>query len=112
MSVLVVYVTCPSVRSADRVSRELVRERLAACVNQVPLRMSVFRWKGKIERAREILLVIKTRRDALKRLVEKVRELHPYEVPEVIATRVEGGLAAYLDWVRKEVHPGRGGSSR
>lgn len=105
MGTLMVYVTCPSGKVADEISAVLVRERLAACVNQVALRASVFQWKGKIEKEKEILLIAKTRREAFRRLQRRVEELHPYEVPEVIATRVETGNAPYLAWVRKEVRP-------
>ena len=77
----------------------LVEERFAACVNVLPGIRSVSRWQGAIERSDETLLLIKTTRDRLDALTTRVRDLHPYELPEVIAVEVAGGLSTYLDWV-------------
>jgi periplasmic divalent cation tolerance protein len=76
-----------------------VQERLAACVNVVPGLTSIYQWKGKICRDAEILLVIKTRRARLPALIRRVRAMHPYSVPEVIALPLAGGSAPYLSWV-------------
>ena len=74
-------------------------------MNLVPGVRSVYRWKGRIEEARETLLVAKTAADRVPALLAAVRELHPHEVPEAIALRVDAGLAAYLDWVHAETRP-------
>jgi periplasmic divalent cation tolerance protein len=105
MSRVVVLVTCPAGRSASRIARSLVEEKLAACVNIVPRVASVFAWKGKVERASESLLVIKTRRSLFDRLSRRVRELHSYAVPEVIAVPVTEGLRDYLRWLDGETRP-------
>src|SRR5438552_10418162 len=87
---------------AEPLARTLVEERLAACVNLHPPMVSIYRWKGAVERDAERQLVIKTTRDRLLALELRVRELHPYEVPELIVLAVDGGSAAYFDWVRTE----------
>ncbi len=98
----VVLVTAPSGDVADAIAHALVGERLAACVNVVPGVRSIYRWEGSIEASAELLLVVKTRADRTAELAARVRELHPYELPEVLELPVVGGAAAYLDWVEKE----------
>lgn len=105
MTVLVCFCTCPDVDSATRLADTLVEERLAACVNIVPGLRSVYRWQGAMERSDEILLLIKTSRDRLDALTARVRDLHPYELPEVVAVEVAGGLSTYLDWVGEQTRP-------
>ena len=98
---VIVLVTAPDARSARRISDALVGERLAACVTAVPGARSTYRWKGKVERAREVVLMIKTRASLAKRLERRVRELHPYEVPEILAIRPAAGEARYLAWIEE-----------
>ena len=100
---LVVLVTAGSTEEAERIARALVEERLAACVNLVPGIRSIYRWEGKIADDGEILLVAKTRRDSFAALERRVRELHSYEVPEVLALAVTDGSAPYLDWLAEAV---------
>ncbi len=102
---IVVLVTCPRRAEGEKIARTLVRERLAACANLVGNVTSIFSWKGKIERAREVLLVIKTRRVLFERLKRRVRELHSYTVPEIIALQVRAGNREYLAWLEKETRP-------
>jgi uncharacterized protein involved in tolerance to divalent cations len=97
--VVVVLVTVPSVEAADRIARPLVEERLAACVNVVGPIRSVYRWEGAVREDQEQLLVVKTRRRLLERVDARVRELHDYDVPEVVALPVVGGSTAYLAWL-------------
>lgn len=99
MTVRIVFCTCPDTASAERIADALVGERLAACVNLLPAVTSVYRWQGKVERASEIQLLIKTTADRLEALGARVAELHPYELPELIAVEARAGLPAYLDWV-------------
>ncbi len=99
MTALVCFCTCPDPETAQRIADALVEERLAACVNVLPGLRSVYRWQGAIERADEVLLLIKTVRERLAPLTARVASLHPYELPELVAVEVAGGLAAYLDWV-------------
>lgn len=101
---VVVLVTCANRAEARKIARALVGKRLAACVNIVAGRVeSVYRWKGKVERAQEILLVIKTTRARYAALEREVRRLHSYETPEVIALPIAAGSKAYLDWVSENV---------
>jgi periplasmic divalent cation tolerance protein len=102
LSVLVCFCTCPDADSAARLADALVAERLAACVNLLPGLRSVYRWQGTIERSDEILLLIKTTDARLPALSARVLELHPHELPEVVAVEVAGGLSAYLEWVAEQ----------
>jgi periplasmic divalent cation tolerance protein len=101
--VVAVLTTAPSAEVAERIGGALVDERLAACANIVPGVVSIFRWNGATSRESEVLVVLKTTMDALDDLKRRVVELHPYEVPEVIALEVHDGHVPYLDWVRAEV---------
>ena len=102
MSVLICLSTCPDAACADRIATALVEERLAACVNMLPGVRSTYRWQGQVQRDDEILLIIKTTRDRLDALRERLPILHPYELPELIAVEATGGLPAYLDWIATE----------
>lgn len=105
MSALICLSTCPDRAAAERIADALVEERLAACVNIVPGLTSVYRWQDQIRRDEELLLVIKTHSDRLDALRQRIDELHPYELPELIAVEAADGLPAYLDWVRAETRP-------
>jgi len=100
--VVVVLVACPDEETAGTIAGRLVEERLAACVHVTAEGSSIYRWQGSVEKARELLLVIKARADRLDELASRIVALHPYEVPEVLALPVARGLAPYLDWVRAE----------
>lgn len=97
---LVVLVTCPGRKVGETIGHTLVQERLAACVNVVPNLTSIFRWEKKIRREAEVLLIIKTRRIRLPALIRRVRGLHPYTIPEIVALPLVGGSAPYLSWLR------------
>jgi periplasmic divalent cation tolerance protein len=99
--VIVVLVTCPSPEVGQKIAESVVEDRLAACVNVVPGLMSIYRWKGKICRDPESLLIIKTRRTKFPALCRQVRRLHPYSVPEVIGLPVAAGSAAYISWIQE-----------
>lgn len=99
---LLVLGTCPDADTAARIARMLVEERLAACVNRVSGVASTYRWKGEIQDDAEVLLLIKTRRERFDALRTRWIELHPYEVPELIALDIAEGLPAYLDWIGNE----------
>ncbi len=94
----IVLITAPA-EAAGRIARALVEGGLAACVNIVPGLTSVYRWKGKVEESSEVLLVAKTTEGMVGRLLESVRRLHPYEVPEVVSIPIAEGLPEYLKWV-------------
>jgi periplasmic divalent cation tolerance protein len=97
--VLVALCTCPDAVVGGHIADALVGEGLAACVNVLPGVTSIYEWKGEIQRDTEVLLLIKTVRARLPELTDRVRELHPYELPEIIALPVRGGLPDYLQWV-------------
>jgi periplasmic divalent cation tolerance protein len=103
---LVVLVTASSEEEAETIGKAMVEETLAACANIIPSVTSIFRWEGKTEREAECLIILKTRRRLLDHLIERVRDLHSYEVPEVIAVPVVGGSEAYLEWVKQETEAG------
>lgn len=101
---ILVLVTCGSQKEARKIARVLVERRLAACVNEVGTAViSVYRWKGKVTRAKEFLLVIKTTKKRFPALREAIGELHSYEVPEIIALPIAEGSRAYLDWMAESV---------
>ena len=95
----VVFVTAPDAEAGERIARTLVDERLAACVNIVPGVRSIYRWEGRIEEEAEVLLIAKTRADRCDALAGRVRQVHPYAVPEVLALPVAGGSEPYRAWV-------------
>ena len=100
---IVALSTVGNADDARRIARALVERRLAACVNVVPGITSIYSWKGGIETDDELLLVIKTRRERLEELRAALVEMHPYEVPELIAVGVEAGNPAYLQWLQETV---------
>jgi periplasmic divalent cation tolerance protein len=99
---LVVLVTTPTAEKAAEIARAVVDERLAACGNVVPGLRSIYRWQGQVQDDAEVLLLLKTTGARFEALRDRVLALHPYEVPEVIAVRVEAGSAAYLAWIAGE----------
>jgi periplasmic divalent cation tolerance protein len=102
MGNIVVYVTAPGEDEAARIARALVEERLAACVNIIKDIRSIYRWEGKVEDEGEVLMVIKTREALFDALSGRVKELHPYSVPEVIAMPIVKGLESYIKWLEEE----------
>ena len=100
---IVIFVTAPSIAMARKISKALISKRLVACSGIVKGVDSVFFWKGKVENAKECLLVMKSRRNLFKKLEKEVRRLHSYEVPEVIAISMVDGSRPYLDWIEETV---------
>jgi periplasmic divalent cation tolerance protein len=100
--VRVVLVTAPSAEVGAAIARTLVEERHVACANLVPGVRSIYRWEGRIEDDEEVLLILKTRAECCDAVAARVKDLHPYALPEVIALPVTDGSRAYLDWVRHE----------
>ncbi len=95
--------TTASREEADTIASALVSRRLAACVNIVGPIASVYRWKGEVERSEEFLLLIKSTEAQRRAIQETLRELHSYEVPELISLSIEAGLESYLDWIAASV---------
>jgi periplasmic divalent cation tolerance protein len=98
--ILLCYCSCPDATSAQALAAALVGEHLAACVNRLPGIHSTYRWQGAVTTDSEELLLIKTTAARFEALKARVLELHPYELPELLAVPVEHGHTAYLDWVR------------
>jgi periplasmic divalent cation tolerance protein len=98
-----VLTTLPNRLTARRIARFLLKEKLAACVNLLGPAESLFWWKGRIDRAKEYLLLIKTRTAAFPRLRRTLEKQHPYAVPEIVALPIEKGNASYLDWIKRSV---------
>ena len=103
---VVLFVTAPDGQSAETLARSLLEERLVACVNIVPGLRSLYWWEGEVQTSDEVLMLLKGRRSDIDAVTERVRDLHPYEVPEVIAAEISGGLQAYLDWLSAETERG------
>lgn len=108
--VFVVLSTAASAEEGIGIGRQLVEERLAACVNVVPGARSLYLWDGALQETDEALLVIKTRRDRYPALARRIQELHSYTVPEILAMPVESGAQPYVDWVLATAGP-RGGEA-
>lgn len=94
--------TAPDAETAARIGRALVQERLIACANLVPGLTSIYRWQGEVQQEGEVLLLMKTRRSLVQRLKERLPDLHPYQVPELVVAPVTDGLEPYCRWVRDE----------
>ena len=98
-----VLMTAPSEDEALALARRLVEERLAACGTVLGGVRSVYRWEGRVEEEPEALVVLKTARSRIPGLLERAKELHPYEVPELLVLSARDGLSSYLEWVRESV---------
>lgn len=97
--VAVVLTTAATQEDAERLVTSIVEERLAACGNIVPNVVSIYRWEGEVRRESEVMIMFKTERSAVPKLMARVSDLHPYDVPEVLALPVTAGLPSYLMWV-------------
>lgn len=95
----VVLVTCPDRDSGAKIAGKLVEEKLAACANLLDGVTSIYSWKGEIQQDAEVLLIIKTRRAHFSLLEGRVKDLHPYEVPEIICMDIAAGNIPYLNWI-------------
>lgn len=102
METLIVITNCPDEETANAIALAVVEEQLAACVNILPRVQSVYRWQGSVESAAEIPLLIKTTAPNYPALEARIKAMHPYEVPEIVALPIAHGLPAYLNWVAAE----------
>lgn len=99
--ILLAVTTCPTPESAEKLATAVVSEGLAACVNQLPGTLSTYMWQGKLHRDTEVVLLIKTTVTQMGALESRLKALHPYELPELIAVPVCAGSTPYLDWIRQ-----------
>jgi periplasmic divalent cation tolerance protein len=100
--VVTVLMTAPGAEVAETVVRGLLDERLVACGNVIPGAVSLYRWEGRVHRDEEVVVILKTLRRLVPRVLERAGELHPYDVPELLVQDVMDGSRAYLEWVGKE----------
>jgi periplasmic divalent cation tolerance protein len=98
---LIIFVTAANPEEAEGLAETLVSEHLAACVNLIPSIRSVYRWQGQVVKDTEVLLIIKSTEESYNRVEQRVKELHSYTTPEIIALRIEKGSDAYLEWLRQ-----------
>jgi periplasmic divalent cation tolerance protein len=98
---ILVLITAASQEEADKIARSLVAERLAACVNILPEVRSLFSWENKLSEEKEALLVVKSRRPLFRQMVRRVKALHSYTVPEIIAIPIVEGSVSYLQWIQE-----------
>jgi len=98
---IVVFITTSNPEEASKIARALVEERISACVNIIKGIRSIYRWQKEVQDEEEALLIVKTRGELFERLEKRVRELHSYTVPEVIAISISEGSAPYLKWLRE-----------
>jgi len=105
MTALVVLTNLPDRGAAERLADALIEQRLAACVNILAPCRSVYRWNGAVQHDEEYPVLIKTNADRYPALEAAIRAAHPYELPEIIAVKVESGLPAYLAWITEETRP-------
>jgi periplasmic divalent cation tolerance protein len=96
------YVTCASEEEAVAIGTKLVEERLCACANVLGHTTSIFWWEGKVQQANEVALIVKSRAELVERVTERVKQLHSYSVPCVVALPIEGGNPAFLNWIEQE----------
>ena len=102
MDAILIITNLPDQANAEALAHRLVKERLAACINIMPACTSVYHWLNKVETAPEIPVFIKTARHHYDAIEQTIREMHPYELPEIIIVPLAGGLPAYLDWIVAE----------
>ena len=100
---VVLLITTATVEEAQRISKVLLEQRKIACVNIVPRVSSLFWWQDKLDSAEESLLIVKTKASLLNEIIPLVKEIHSYDIPELIALPIIGGNQDYLEWIRKEV---------
>ena len=98
---VVIFVTAANKKEAEKIASVLIEEKLAACVNIIENLHSIFWWQGKVYRLKEALLIVKTRKTLMNKLIKKVKSLHSYAVPEIIALPIVSGDKKYLQWINE-----------
>ena len=100
---IIIFITASSKLEAAKIAEKLVKQRLAACVNIVGRIESLFWWQGKVDKANEVLLIVKSRKEKLAKIIKAVKSAHSYEVPEIIALPIISGYAPYLEWINESL---------
>jgi periplasmic divalent cation tolerance protein len=101
--VVIIFSTCGTLDEASTIADSLVQARLAACVNVLPPVQSIYRWQGKVETAREVLLIIKTTQEHFTAVKDRITQLHSYDTPEIVSVPVIAGSDRYLGWLHGQV---------
>ncbi len=107
-SYCVIFITVP-VDKGEEIGEFIVREKLGACVNIIDVENSIYWWKGNIEKDKEKLLIVKTSVKNIEKFIKRVKEIHPYTVPEIIALPIIGGNEDYLKWIDESLENEKGG---
>ncbi len=100
-----IYTTVPDMETAKKMAKVLLEERLVACANIIPNVHSLYWWEGKIEEDTELIVLLKTRESLVHIIMEKIKRLHPYDVPAILVFKIEKGLNAYFEWIKTETLP-------
>jgi periplasmic divalent cation tolerance protein len=100
--VVIIYSTINDIKQAKKIANTLVEEKLVACVNIIPKIHSIYRWKGKIESEEECVIIAKTNDNIVKKVIQKIKSMHTYEVPDIIVLPIIGGLKEYLEYITNE----------
>ncbi len=108
MEIVMVYMTAANLFEARKIGESIVSDRLAACVNIIDGAQSIYWWQGKIQHARETVIIAKTRKELLSMLIDRVRSLHSYDCPCVVALPIDAGYDPFLDWVTAETRAAQG----
>lgn len=108
MEAIIIFITAPNEDEAVKIARRIVEERLAGCVNIIRGVRSIYSWQGNIEDEPEVLMVVKTRKELFEPLSKRVKELHSYTIPEVIAFPIAEGSKDYLNWLKEVTDEGGG----
>ena len=98
---IVILATAMNTEEANKIAKKLVDDKLVACVNMVENVSSVFRWEGKVDEAKEVLMILKSRKDLFEKIAETIKSLHSYSVPEIIALPIIDGNQDYLNWIKE-----------
>ncbi|PIP20757.1 MAG: cytochrome C biogenesis protein CcdA [Candidatus Omnitrophica bacterium CG23_combo_of_CG06-09_8_20_14_all_40_11] len=98
---VVIFVTAANKKEAEKVASALIKEKLAACVNIIENLHSMFWWQGKVNRLKEVLLIVKSKKTLMNKLIKKIKSLHSYAVPEIIALPIVAGDKKYLKWINE-----------
>lgn len=98
----IIYSTIDDIKDARRIATTLIEEQLVACVNIIPKIESIYRWKGKIENDEEIIIIAKTVDKNVKKTIQRIKQIHTYELPDIIVIPIIGGLKEYLDYINNE----------
>ncbi len=100
--VSIIYSTIDDIKDARKIATTLIEEQLVACINIIPKIESIYRWKGKIENAEEIVIIAKTVDKNVKKTIQRIKQIHTYELPDIIVIPIIGGLKEYLDYINNE----------